>query len=638
MDEFKETCAPGDDIYSIGEEGTRNPIVDRDGYCLNCPERYEGSSECGCNQHRGVFECQSWEEGLEGHKWPAPRDYEPDSLSEFQQQVCSIPDCRFQDNDIGCLECMPKGIIPMSMDENLPFTAYKSRRPYLLTQNDWGTCVEDCTKIPGNYKNGYNEYYQMHECQCEEGYQFDEDGFCRTCSELSPNCMDCYFSSGTLKCDDCFSDYYVLNSDRSSCVPKFAHCEFQLEEQTWEFFNEAPDDFTLDQFGNYKCPKCENGYFWKAGDVDGPGECVHCAQAMPHCKTCHTDGRCKQCAGDFILSADESRCDLPIENCAADISEYEVRDGEWACPDCIYGYGPDETGQCVKCSDHMDFCGDCDSLTHCLSCDTSQYPNAFLSYNEDTCLLKFQHCSTLVENYHVLPMVEFEVDEYIIEHIDEVDDIDFNFRHEFACGHCEDPYAWDRYLWSCQLCSNIVYNCDTCTKNGTCTQCQEGYFLSYDKSFCIEEYPNCAVGPEEYELERIEDQFGNRTFVEWMCPICNHGYMWETYEDTLGGCTAPCPENCNQCEKDRCVECEPGFMLDPTYQTCQRKIHNCTVALDDQPLGGLVKTEEGWLCPSCLDGYIEMYDDDLEVQCNPMPSYLEGCLQFDWEDFQCSKC
>lgn len=99
-----------------------------------------------------------------------------------------------------------------------------------------------------------------------------------------------------------------------------------------------------------------------------------------------------------------------------------------------------------------------------------------------------------------------------------------------------------------------------------------------------------------------------QTPKEDQCSKCHDGYYkvitWDTGENKYGECHS-CPESCKLCtDKDYCTDCNPGYVLDKTTNTCPKcheSCSSCTGPSENQ-------------CSECSEGYFKIIKNDI-ISC-----------------------
>ena len=277
--------------------------------------------------------------------------------------------------------------------------------------------------------------------ECPEGYAPDSNNECSVL--VIPVCGDnCDSCTNDTYCDDCASGYYRwIEGDTAECVDSCPvgyepnldndcikvtvdcgkHCS-DCENDTYcnackpNYYRFVDDDTA-------KCvSRCPDGYH-----ADENNECIEdivsiCGEG---CLNCANDTYCNECSSGYfrVIEGDEAHC--------AD-----------SCPE---GYEPNEENDCVEvieiCGEH---CTDCDSETHCNTCEEGYYRH--VEGDEAHCV------ETCPEGYQ-----------------------------PNESGDCEEVPT-----------SQCSEGCLTCDSETYCTECDSGYFrliVDEDTATCVTSCP-----------------------------------------------------------------------------------------------------------------------------------------------------
>jgi hypothetical protein len=134
---------------------------------------------------------------------------------------------------------------------------------------------------------------------------------------------------------------------------------------------------------------------------------------------------------------------------------------------------------------------------------------------------------------------------------------------DFYCPKCDNGYTWSE--GECMECADAIEGCLTCDFRGTCRKCDEGYFLSLDRSSCIEEFINCEnFEPSEY----IQKSTTDFMYTEWACPVCDFGFYFDlNFWDCVGQCT-DFDSEATDCDEWKILTCSEDYMISPDNLSC----------------------------------------------------------------------
>ena len=338
---------------------------------------------------------------------------------------------------------------------------------------------------------------------------------------------------------------------------------------------EGKNNCTLCHPFTHLCLKCnskmyipdENGgcdYLRKC--ISGNNYCFECSEKEELCKTCdvgyypdkiggcsYSDnceisykGECIKCNENFILvgiNNDLKICKSLISEDLKNCEEVDIQKG--ICDSCKEGYYLNSGDQkCIKTENCTE-----SSFGFCKKCNSGYY----LDKQKNECLLKeepFTHCIQTLDGK--------------------------------VCDICDDNYFFDSQ-------NNCIKSnfCEKSNKNGDCTKCISGKFLSsYDKSCTDSE--NCYFGMSNIGV----------------CEICDDGY----YMDFTDGKCKSYEKNeefkfCRKAEEGVCYECIATYFLSEDNKCSKSK--NC------------VEVDNG-KCIECMEGFHLGLDD--------ICTYVENCI------------
>lgn len=193
-----------------------------------------------------------------------------------------------------------------------------------------------------------------------------------------------------------------------------------------------------------------------------------------------------------------------------------------------------------------------------------------------------------------------------------------------------------------------VDGCDECTNNVSCSKCYPQFYLSGDKTKCIERIPHCKT----YNPNKINETDGG--YVE--CDECDNENNYYCIDNDRKQCTEvtkretyfslepnkkyPCISecgkkfpNCINCNINTCNYCDPKFYFNSTHD-CIERIPNCETYDEDSKKPDTARNGGGdgyFECDKCDDDYACFLDNRAKCDKIDLPStayydYGNGCL------------
>lgn len=218
-----------------------------------------------------------------------------------------------------------------------------------------------------------------------------------------------------------------------------------------------------------------------------------------------------------------------------------------------------------------------------------------------------------------------------------------------------------------------IEGCDQCEGPTYCTYCLPSFYLSLEKTKCIERIPNCTHynesskfsdpnngGHDGYKTCEQCDNENNYYCIDMDKEHCNKTENIETYYPLEFNTKYPCMSDCNKkypncirCNINTCNRCDPRFYFNEAHN-CTERIPNCKV------YDGLYKddkTNNGYdgysFCKQCendhycirdnkaicqeiknLTGYYTYNDDGCKDECENV--FTSICLECEKE--RCKNC
>jgi hypothetical protein len=192
-----------------------------------------------------------------------------------------------------------------------------------------------------------------------------------------------------------------------------------------------------------------------------------------------------------------------------------------------------------------------------------------------------------------------------------------------------------------------IEGCDECPNANICSKCHPHFYLSDDKTKCIERIPHCkkydenSINPSDggYDLCEECDNENNYYCIEGNRKQCIEVTNRENYFSLEPNKKYPCIKecskdypNCINCNINTCNYCDPRFYFNSAHD-CIERIPNCQ-AYDEASKKPDVQTNGGgdgyFECEKCDDNYACFLDN--KAKCNiidPSTAYYEygnGCL------------
>ena len=273
------------------------------------------------------------------------------------------------------------------------------------------------------------------------------------------------------------------------------------------------------------------------------------------------------------------------------------------------------------CKERQNFCSECNKLKNkCIKCEKDIYipnNNGGCTYSKK-CKTGKNNCMECYEEDNLCKICESEY------YPDEYGGCSYTnnciISERGQCLKCRENYVLigiDNYFNNgIKLCKSIfsedLKNCETISNdNGTCIECNEGYYLGYDDKKCTniencDESVNgiCKTCRPNYCLNIKENKCMNQNdgpiFLHCkesldgkVCVKCEEGYYFDEY----GKCVWV--KNCaKRTNNGVCKKCKNGYYLSKTYNSCTPE-KNCYLGYKDFSI-----------CNSCKENYyIDLKDN-----------------------------
>ncbi|OMJ96116.1 hypothetical protein SteCoe_293 [Stentor coeruleus] len=427
----------------------------------------------------------------------------------------------------------------------------------------------------------------------DNGKCYDCASFCAKC-ESENRCVECY-------------DNYFLDEESGQCFSCHFHCKSCTSYQNCSACKNTDPVNGICYFCGDLCKTCtlegcieclEEAYL-------KDGECIHCSEGCAECYNsdeciaCYSNhryingkcvyiGACKDFNGISCLECElgyylyDGRCLLCFPNCKYCNSYDECTE----CFDDSYLYN----GKCFKCSENCKSCDD----ERCFSCDFGYYQEI------EECKPCKEGCTSCISS----EICESCADSYFFMNNKCEKCSDNNCKNCETDGNC--IICESGYTLVNNICLKCPDNCDKCSEDLNCLQCNEHY-IKNDEGYCVENY-----GCEDYEngkCYKCENNYyiqdgkcfksdsncngqlsspycvgclTNTTYLDdnFYCSECPYGSSYCVngeeaikcdlgfYKNNMGLCS-PCPENCWYClDEKNCISCNNDYYLKDSVCTC----------------------------------------------------------------------
>ena len=348
-------------------------------------------------------------------------------LTSYDKICSNDKNCLKADKDTGlCLQC----------ESNYFLDTKDFKCKSNLEENEFKYCVKAANDL----------------CtECISGYKLSKDSKCVE----TYNCLE----SVNGKCIQCEENYFLGLDNRCSYVE---HCIYSGEYGCTEcedgfYFNtvyrncsEAIDKFeNCKRSGGFYCSECKDNYYINLND--SACVCVDNTQKGPFYKCALSDKEnkyCQRCIVGYYLGTEDNLCSL-IENC-------KISESENVCSECDEGYCLDlKKGMCIE----NDFIED----------EKDKFYYACKKTNKEG-----TKCEKCKNGYEV------GEDGYCVDSTNCLE------KKDGECVKCSEEENEDGYTY----CANKVFGCAVSLYLGclrcddildiySCTECKEGYRLSY---------------------------------------------------------------------------------------------------------------------------------------------------------------
>ena len=479
---------------------------------------------------------------------------------------------------------------------------------------------------------------EMEKCiECDEG---DRKKYCKSCriGYYLPKGID-FSQKRCRRCDEgCIKCIADEETDESICL--------ECENENNNLFNNTNvyREYIIED--NYRIYFKDNYYYYNDGNYSyvnsyyvyslNDGKCKKQCKLGKEigCKTCNLQegktGQCLTCHDGYYLNENKNKTEcqtIPILNCIQAENENNVV----KCTKCKIDYIL-YNGNCIKACDIGYGCKACNQTyeyrNSCASCDSYYFLKDSDDENRKTCVSCYEEdeycneCELVNGNFRCTKCNDYSflLDGKCISSCSNC----LNCVYEnsgYVCKQCNEQY-YLKTSGETKYCSYCSYKCKTCSNNGTCLNCMEGYKLR-DNNIC-EFY--CEIGNNTHCLSCDYD-------VKNKCKQCESGYFLP--EEGTNYCYS-CGANCISCYGEKfnnpvCTQCKYGYKLN--NGKCV-KICNLGYNWD------YCKTcdaENVNYCGSCFDGYY--LSNNNKNYCSYCGSYrIKKCHQNSNGDIIIDEC
>ncbi|CAD8085623.1 unnamed protein product [Paramecium sonneborni] len=499
----------------------------------------------------------------------------------------------------------------------------------------------------------YGFYYE----ECDDGNTISGDGCSSSCQYQCQSISICTTCVSN-RCELCASGYLLTTN--KICVPICGDAILVTGEQ-------CDDGLTLPYKGCQNCKaRCQRS-------------CLTCSTTGLGCNTCKTgytriDYLCYSICGDQIVTEDE-QCDDGnlILGDGCHFCQYSCQDEclnciKGICYDCLDGYKliqskcyPICGNGIIQKNEQCEIQNQLQTQINCKSCKLSCDMNCVLCLYGicQQCIDGYELSLNQLQCYKSLQNTNFALENCLIQIRNscyKCQDYAYYDQVEQKCKSKESTMSFCQYYLKIQpeiYCNQCFEYCSLCNNN-TCVDCQTGYYLDENQqcnSFCgdgiLSHDEQCEINDQNclscmLEAPQLcELQFQN------LCFQCEYGYYYNYYSnlceskcgdgiithdedcednnyqdfDGCYQCKYSCSQQCINCLKGVCQECELGFFLYEGFCFNGDKVNECSMEC---------KICQQAQCLLCEKEYkFNEYGD-----C--VPGCQEGCINCSYS--QCLQC
>ncbi|CAD8048107.1 unnamed protein product [Paramecium primaurelia] len=489
-----------------------------------------------------------------------------DGYYDIQQRICQqcpsyCSTCQLQTypNILVCTKCQ----INRDLNNNCRCAKgfYESEHNCILCPSNCSSCIDqdrciqcknnnfDHDKINGQCLCNLINFSDKQNCQCLNGYYLNNIN--KKCLPCHYNCNTCIYSAtNCITCNDyhayppnceCSSGFYLQDSQCLPCTNNCFLCKSQFE---------CLDCSNQMQLINNKC-YCQNGYF----NLPNSYECLPCSN---QCSTCrYSINNCTSCKFNRILPQKcicpdgtyEIDINTPCNNCDNKCKLCEISSNNCLqCSinrinppncNCIIGYFENDQQTCQQCNKR---CKSCQNTSEtCIECKMNiatppncTCPDGYYYESEQGCIQCHSRCKTCIGS------------------------------NEYNCLSCDESKNFE-----------LLYNKCVCQKN---------YYFQNDACiYCTIEIEQCQTiqcGNGIIQKNEQCDDWNNvdRDGCSNTCKF-EEGYFCESISNTkihnsiLMTKCIKCIEGCKTCYKNKCLTCQSGYFMTPSFDCLKCDFH-----------------------------------------------------------------
>lgn len=417
----------------------------------------------------------------------------------------------------------------------------------------YGYTFDQCNKVTVANCEELENYFKCK--KCDAGYYLNATSTCTAYPyEGVPNCE---IYTALNRCTSCGQGYYLLNQTTCTENAVITNCKTYSTTSYTSICTECTKEFYLI---DSKCAKRE------------------VSPLIEHCYSySNTWDLCSECLTGYSLTSDGLACKKEIARCMT-YNESRAADAKLTCAICDLGYFIDPlTGMCIK--GQKSYCAKYSVNSEvCATCNNRFYLNS-----NNTCV---EHRS--------------------ISNCDQYSNWTKN-----SCDVCEDRYMKFKQKNTCVPIKAIV-NCESQTSSDVCLRCASGFLMDNagdctrdtgnakckklnsnnkctecDTDYILWTRTNKCVSPLPYQSTYCSNLVVDTSTNTYSCEYCTSDAL-PVYFNSYNVCIAKTddltpnyPVNCSTIElvgaQHVCCECNDGFFLDETDNSCQNTCTNTIV-------------------------------------------------------------
>ena len=466
----------------------------------------------------------------------------------FQASICP-PNCSLCENEKKCSRCHDgyyligkkqyssfNEIYCTNQDLSSGFYVDNSNSVYYNCSND------DYIYLNGDYSKCYSKdlkgltYYYTYD---------DAQKMFYSCDNGISNCKDCKYFNGTLKCEKCIQNYYLISDDNFRC--------YSLEELNNSYYKK--DAFTYASCSKLShciqcrssslCTKCEDNFYIVDSLCQNLSQITpineyylndenttyySCSNSVENCKTCSEKNKCTECKeGYSIVDDDFTKCVKESQILPTQLY-YSLNGGKnyYSCKNL-------ENKNCLKCK----ITNSDDPNNLIINCTQCQNGAVYIDYNQNQCFLE----ESLNKNEHYrINRINYGKCSTSIENC-------VTCQSKDHCLSCDNDYGIvdDEVLYCLsiteKMTDNTIYKKNnsfyySCSKTEGCEKCT-------DKSNCISTISSdyCILDGIPKKLKVPDEYYYSSS--DYLCKKC---------EDVI--------PHCELCENETsCVKCKEGYTI-----------------------------------------------------------------------------